>query len=104
MEVASDRQASDILLLDLKPLDTFTDYFVFLSAETGRQMEALQEELTRDLKGSGGRLHHIEGNSQSGWILLDYGDVVIHIFAEEQRRYYRLEQLWSRAREVLRIQ
>ena len=67
-------------------------------------MEALQEELTRSLKEAVGRPYHAEGNSQSGWILLDYGDLVVHIFDEEQREYYKLEQLWSRAREVIRIQ
>ena len=90
--------------MDLRPLQTFTDYFVFLSAETRRQMEALQEELTSSLKEYGGKRYHTEGNSYSGWILLDYGDLVVHIFDEEQREYYKVEQLWSHAREIVRIQ
>ena len=104
VDLASEGQASDILLLDLRPLETVTDYFVFMSAETHRQMEALREELTRGLKGHGSTRYGAEGNSQSGWILLDYGDMVIHIFDEEHREYYQLEQLWSHAREVVRIQ
>lgn len=104
MEVASDHQASDIVLLDLRPLNVFTDYFVFMGAETRRQMDALAEELRRSLKESGGTLHHVEGSSQSGWVLIDCGDLVIHILAPEQRDYYRLEQLWSRAPELLRVQ
>jgi ribosome-associated protein len=104
VDLASEGQASDILLLDLRPLETFTDYFVFMSAETNRQMQALQEELMRGLKGYGSRRYGVEGNSQSGWILLDYGDLIIHIFDEEHREYYQLEQLWSHAREVIRIQ
>ena len=104
VEIASEHQASDIVLLDLRPLNVFTDYFVFMSAETQRQMNALVEELRRSLKESGVSLHHVEGNSQSGWVLVDCGDLVIHILTPEQRDYYRLEQLWSRAPEILRVQ
>jgi ribosome-associated protein len=104
VEVASEHQASDIVLLDLRPLNVFTDYFIFMSAETQRQMNALVDELRRSLKKSGVPLHHVEGNSQSGWVLVDCGDLVIHILTPEQRDYYRLEELWSRAPEVLRVQ
>lgn len=104
VDVASDLQASDILMLDLRPLNTFADYFVFMSAETSRQINAIEEDLHLKLKEAGTAPHHVEGSSDSGWVLMDYGDVVIHIFHQHVRDYYRLEHLWSNAREVVRIQ
>lgn len=104
VDVASDLQASDILMLDLRPLNVFADYFVFMSAETSRQVNAIQEEMRLKLKEAGDLPHHVEGNPDSGWVLMDYGDLIIHIFDQQVRDYYRLEHMWSQAREVVRIQ
>lgn len=103
VEVASDRQADGILMLDVRRLVDFADYFVILSAQSGRQLEGLQEDIVKALKDSGVTLHHKEGSAGSGWVLLDYSDVIIHLFGAEQREYYRLDQLWSGAARVVRV-
>ena len=104
VDVASDKQASDILLLDVRDVASFTDYMVIMSALTPRQTNALAEDLTAAAKASGLSLHHREGTADSGWLLLDFADVIVHIFDAEQRDYYRLEQLWKAARTVVRMQ
>ena len=103
VEVASEKQAEDIVMLDIRQVSSFADYFVIMSAESVRQLDALQEDLVKTLKDSGIGLHRREGRAQAGWILLDYSDVIIHLFGVEQRAYYRLEQLWSGASQVVRV-
>ena len=103
VDVASDRQASDILLLDVRETCSFADYFVIMSADSQRQMKALQDE--RDRKLSEDRVSsRLEGTPDSGWVLLDLGDVIVHIFDEPTRRFYQLDELWSRATPLVRMQ
>ena len=97
-------QAADILMLDVSDVSSFADYFVIMSADNRRQMEALAEDLAQVLKQAGASLHHREGTADSGWVLLDFGDVLLHVFATEAREYYRMDQLWSKGRTVVRIQ
>ncbi|MBI2851867.1 MAG: ribosome silencing factor [Chloroflexi bacterium] len=104
VEAASEKQASDIVLLDTSKVSSFADYFLICSAESERQIGAIQEEIEGALKKAGARPFHLEGTADSGWLLLDYGDLVIHIFAQPQRQYYQLDELWSTATPVLRIQ
>ena len=104
VDVASEMQAVDILMLDVSDVSSFADYFVILSADNRRQMEALAEDLAQTLKQAGASLHHREGTADSGWVLLDFGDVLLHVFATEAREYYRMDQLWSKGRTVVRIQ
>ena len=103
VDLASDKMAGDILMLDLRKVAPFTDYFVIMSADSSRQIEALEEDLTQALKEAQVTPFHREGTAASGWVLLDFSDVVIHIFGPEQREFYQLEQLWSRAAQVVRI-
>ena len=103
-EIASDRQASDILLLDVRKICSFADYFVICSSETNRHSEALKEVITKGLKEMGGQMLHAEGDSSSGWVLLDYGDVIVHIFSRTEREYYQLDELWRDGTTVVRIQ
>ena len=103
VEVASDKQAEDIVMLDIRELTAFADYFVIMSTESRRQLEALREDIVKALKDSGISLYHSEGTAQAGWILLDYSNVIIHLFGTEEREYYRLDQLWSGAAQVVRI-
>lgn len=104
VDLLSDKRAEDILLLDIRGVTFFADYFVIASAETVRHTQALcdalDEELTKDGVSAWGR----EGEAGSGWVLLDYGDVVVHIFSPEQRSFYDLEGLWREAVPVVRIQ
>lgn len=104
MDVASDKQASDIVLLDIRGLTTFADYFVIMTVDNRRLMNALQEDLAQSLKKEGATLHHLEGTIDSGWLLLDFGDVIVHLFAPEERDFYRLDELWAKAQQVVRIQ
>ena len=103
VDVASDKLAEDIVLLDLRGLAPFTDYFLIMSAESSRQIEALEEDLTQALRQAGVQRHRREGTPASGWVLLDFSDVIIHIFSPEEREFYDLEQLWQRAPQVVRV-
>ena len=82
----------------------FTDYFVISSGGSGRQVDAIQDEVVSRLKKEKVLPLHYEGGTASGWLLVDYGDVIVHIFAPEQREYYQLDKLWADAETVLRIQ
>ena len=104
VDVASEGQASEVTMLDVKGISAFADYFVILTAESRRQMEALRESLEKELEASGAVLHHREGTPLGGWVLLDFGDLVIHMFAPDAREYYHLEGAWPGAVEVVRLQ
>lgn len=104
VEAASDKQADNIVLLDTKQICSFADYFVICSGDSPRQIEAIRQEIREKLKRDDITLFHIEGAADSGWILLDLGDVVVHIFSASQRDYYRLDDLWREAVPVIRIQ
>ncbi|MFC2045165.1 ribosome silencing factor [Chloroflexota bacterium] len=104
VEVASDKQASDIALLDMRQACSFADYFVIFSSDSDRQMKAIYGEIGQSLKKEGILPHHYEGAIDSGWLLIDFGDVIVHIFAPAEREYYQLDQLWSQATPVIRIQ
>jgi len=101
---ASDKLASDIVLLDTGGENRFADYFVICSADSPRQMQAVRDEITGSLKQAGASLHHDEGNAASGWLLLDYGDVIVHIFAVREREFYQLDKLWGAEGVLLRLQ
>ena len=83
---------------------SFADYFVICNGESERQLKAIHEEVERALKKAGVSPHHCEGAPDSGWLLLDFGDVIIHIFAPFERSYYQLDELWSKAIPIVRIQ
>lgn len=104
VEAVSDRQASDIVLLDARGVCSFADYFVICSGESERQLKAVYEEVAHSLKKEGVLPHHREGAPDSGWLLLDFGDVIVHIFASQERDYYQLDELWSDALPIVTIQ
>ena len=92
-------------MLDISNAASFADYFVIASAGSERQIDAILETIDQELrKAEKIRPQGREGTPESGWVLLDYGDVVVHIFAPEERSYYDLESLWSGAVPVVRIQ
>ena len=104
VDIASDYQASDIVMLDISQVSQFADFFVILTAESSRQIETLFENIKDGLKRIGVILHHREGSSQAGWVLLDFGDVIVHFFGPEEREFYQIEGAWPKATEVVRIQ
>jgi len=103
VDVAAEKLATDIVMMDLRQLGVFADYFVVMTADSVRQIEALEEDLTNAMKEAGIPRHHREGTPASGWVLLDFADVLIHIFGPEERDFFGLERLWSRAPQVVRI-
>lgn len=103
-EVASDRLATDITVLDIRELTTIADVFVVCSADNPRQLNAVREEIALKLREHDVDVRRVEGVAETGWILMDCGDVIVHLFTEDQRDFYRLEDLWAEATTVLRIQ
>ena len=104
VEVASEKQAIDIVLLDVRGLCSFADYFVICSGDSGRQIKTIYDEVGHRLKKEGILPLHREGTIDSGWLLIDFGEVIIHIFATFERGYYLLDDLWDKATPVVRIQ
>jgi ribosome-associated protein len=99
--VAEENRGRDVVVLDLRELTSMFDYFVLATGTSRRQLHAMSEEIDHALEDDlGDRRLGIEGYAESRWILLDYGDVVIHLFDEETRSYYGLEDLWGQARRV----
>ncbi len=104
VDVLVDRQAADVVMLDLSELSAFTDYFVIGTVDNQRQMQAVVEAVEAAMAGIAGARFRQEGDPASGWVLLDAGPVVVHLFGLEERARYNLEGLWSKAREVVRVQ
>jgi ribosome-associated protein len=104
VEVAADRKASDIVLLDLRELTTVADYFVICSGGSERQLGAIGDAVVEALRADGVRPLGREGTPASHWILLDYGGVIVHVLTPPERDYYGLERHWSEAKTVLRVQ
>lgn len=95
---AADKKALDLVELDLRGVVGYADYFVICSGNTGRQAKAIHDGILEGLKREHATLpRRVEGSAQTGWILMDYLDVVVHIFTPEVREFYRLEQLWGEA-------
>ncbi|NLX35386.1 MAG: ribosome silencing factor [Chloroflexi bacterium] len=95
---------TDILLLDMQEVTLITDCFIIATGTSERQIGALSDEVVEQTKRECGIAPaSIEGTPAGGWVLLDYGSVVVHLFSEEQRAHYQLEELWNKARTVLRI-
>ena len=97
---AADKQATDIVILDVHELIVITDLFVICTAATQRQVKSVIEEIERSIRELGEKPMRREGEPEGGWWLLDYVDVVVHVFGEEERDYYDLERLWSDAPRV----
>ena len=100
VRAAESKKATDIRVLDLTGLTSFTDYFVICTGSNARQMQAISDEVNLQLKDRGELPLSVEGYDQAEWILADYGDFLVHIFSPKARQYYDLERLWRGAREV----
>ena len=104
VDTLEDKKGEDILLLDLEGVASFTSLFVICSGGSERTLKALSNEVRKAVKEHYDRRPlQVEGDSRSGWILLDYGGVILHLFSPTLRDYYALEQLWTQGRVVLRI-
>jgi ribosome-associated protein len=96
-DAARDKRARDVLVLDLQALSSLADYFVICTAQSTTHLDTVAEAVNQALRADGVRLRHREGTATSGWLLLDYGDLVVHVFLEETRAFYGLERLWGDA-------
>ena len=104
VDLVAAKMGADILLLDLSGVTLIADYFVIATADSERQLRAISSDLAQQLKNE----HElsplsVEGTPASGWILLDYGGIVVHVFSPRQRDHYKLEEFWSEARTVVRM-
>lgn len=103
VELASDKKASDIVLLDVRELTTMTDYFVICSGASDRQLAAIAGGIEEGLKEDGEPALSREGDASSHWLLVDFGGVIVHVMSKPERDFYQLEKLWSEASLLLHI-
>jgi ribosome-associated protein len=100
LHAAGEKKAIDVVVLDLREIASFTDFFVIVSGANERQVQAISDEVSETLKKNGSPAARVEGYKTAEWILLDYGDFVVHVFDEKARKFYDLERLWRESRRV----
>ena len=97
LHATAEKKALDLTVLDLRGIATFTDFFVIATGANRRQVQAISDEVVEQLKHHGSPAARVEGYQNAEWILIDYGDFVVHVFDEKARRFYDLERLWREA-------
>jgi ribosome-associated protein len=104
VDVLEEKKGEQILLLDIHEIATFTDYFVFCNGTSDRMLNSLAEAVAENAHKKFQLEVRIEGRAEDGWMLVDLGDVIVHLFSPDQREYYQLETLWHRGKILLRLQ
>jgi len=104
IDIASDKQAENISLVDVSEISDLTDFMVIMSASNRRSLNTLTRELESGLAKVGGQMRHREGGAESGWVVLDFGDLVVHLFSQEQRTLYNLDGVWRAGKTLIRLQ
>jgi len=104
VDAIAEKLGSDIVMLDVQEITLLADYFILCNADSTPQFKAISEHVDERATEVGGHRLHVEGQPNSGWVLLDYDQVVVHIFEPRLRAYYSLEELWNKARLVVRVQ
>jgi ribosome-associated protein len=102
--ILEDKKGEDIILLDIREIADFADYFVICTGTSDRMVHALADDLVEKMRQQQRLRGRIEGQAHDGWILIDFGDVVVHLFSPDRRDYYRLEELWGKGKVLLRLQ
>jgi len=100
LHAAAEKKAIDPVVLDLREIASFTDYFVIVSGQNERQVQAISDEIYEQLKKAGESAARVEGYKTAEWILLDFGDFVVHVFEQKARKFYDLERLWRESKRV----
>jgi ribosome-associated protein len=104
VESLEDKKGEDILLIDIKEIASFTDYFVICTGTSDRMLDALAKSVQDAMREKHQRKGRIEGQPHDGWLVVDFGSVVVHLFSRDQRDYYRLEELWQEGKVLVRVQ
>ena len=99
-----EKKGEDIILLDIHEISDFADYFVICSGSSDRMLQALTEEIVKKLRSQYNIRGRTEGLAKDGWILIDYGDIILHLFTHQKRNYYRIEELWGAGKILLHLQ
>ena len=102
-DIASENLGEEIVLLDTGEISLFSEFSILITGQTDRHLESLSQKIMREMKKSGNKIHPKEGSGKTGWILLDYFGLSVHILLDEKRTNYDLESLWSSAKEIVRI-
>ncbi|TOY84674.1 ribosome silencing factor [Levilactobacillus brevis] len=97
VKAAENKRAEDLTALDMTKVSLMADYFLIMEANSSRQIQAITDEITDQMAANGVKIRDVEGKNEANWILIDLGDVVVHVFQKEQRSHYNLEKLWSDA-------
>jgi ribosome-associated protein len=100
VQSAANKKAENVKIMDLRDLSTFTDYFMICSGQSDRQVQAIADSIVIDLKESGFSPISVEGYREGRWVIVDFGDVVIHVFLDALRDFYNIEDLWYNAKRV----
>jgi ribosome-associated protein len=104
IETLEDKKGEDILLMDIENIASFTDYFVICNGTSDRMLQSLGDAVLQTAKAKFGIIASLEGEPVDGWMVVDLGDVVVHLFSPDQRDYYDLEKLWDRGKVLVRLQ
>jgi len=102
-DVASENLGEEIVLFDTGDISLFSEFSIIITGQTDRHLENLSQKIMREMKKNGKKIHHKEGTGKTGWILLDYFGLSVHILLNDKRNVYDLESLWSSAKEIVRI-
>jgi ribosome-associated protein len=103
VDVVASKKAANIVMLDMRKVTLLADYFILCDGSSVRQISAISDGLLEELKKAGSKQAMVEGTPESGWMLVDFGSVIVHIFSPQQRAYYQLEELWKDAPIVVRM-
>ncbi|MHB8777675.1 MAG: ribosome silencing factor [Anaerolineales bacterium] len=104
MNSLEDKKGEDIVLMDLKDIVSFTDYFIICSGSSDRMIDALANATLDDMRKKHRKKGKKQGNPRDGWVIVDYGDIIVHLFSPDQREFYQLEELWQDGKVLLRLQ
>ncbi len=103
VDIIVGKKASNVLMLDMRDVTLLADYFILCDGSSTRQIQAIVDELVEELKKAGTQIAVVEGTPESGWMLVDFGSVIVHVFSPAQRAYYQLEELWKEAPVIVKI-
>ena len=104
MNILEEKKGENIVLLDIHETSDFADYFVICSGTSVRMLGALSDDVVRQMRKQTKLRGRVEGQAEDGWILIDYGEIILHLFSPDRRDYYRLEELWSEGKLLLHLQ